>query len=91
MKQRWLIKPHLANEPTRTLELDSPTRDELIILMATAIESVYLQHLNLKTKEALTDERITAASQDHCGTPQPQSNCLPQAIVAEASRPESGK
>ena len=67
MKQRWLIKPLSENVSTPTLQLDPATHDELITLMATAIESVYLPHP--ETHGALTDERTTTASQDQPGTP----------------------
>ena len=66
MKQRWLIEPRPASDSTLTVELASHTHVELVALMATAIESVYLQQANLfqLTTEAHTDERIAAASQD---------------------------
>jgi hypothetical protein len=92
MKQRWLINPLPVNELSPTFELNSPARDELITLMATAIEHVCLQQTNLhqQTHGVPTDE-LTTTSQDHCGAPEPQSDCLPEAIITETSRSESRK
>jgi hypothetical protein len=65
MTQRWLIKPP-ESEATFTSEIDSSTRAELILLMAAAIESVYLQQVNsLERSGEFSDERTTTASQDH--------------------------
>lgn len=66
MKQRWLIEPLPASDSTPTVELASLTHVELVALMATAIESMHLQQANLpqQAKEAHTDDRIAAASQD---------------------------
>ena len=66
MKQRWLIEPLIASNSTLTVELASHTHVELVALMASAIESVHLQQANLpqQAKEAHTDDRIAAASQD---------------------------
>lgn len=42
MKQHWLIEPVPMNEPTLTLPLDPSAREELIDLMAAAIEIAFL-------------------------------------------------
>jgi hypothetical protein len=66
MKQRWLIVPLPASDATPTIELASHTHEELVALMAIAIESMHLQQANLpqQAKEAHTDDRIAATSQD---------------------------
>ena len=66
MQQLWLIKAAAVSESTSPLELDPPTHDELVVLMAAAIESMHFQQANLplKAKEGSTDEPTTTASQD---------------------------
>ncbi len=66
MQQLWLIRAATVSESTTPLELDSRTHEELVVLMAVAIESTYLQQANSPqhAKEASTDEPTTTASQD---------------------------
>jgi hypothetical protein len=65
MKQRWLLKPQ--TESKGIVELDSATRDELVALMATAIECVYLQRdrLSQQPKGAVPHVRTTTESENH--------------------------
>ena len=71
MKQRWLIERQLPNELTLIVPLDSATRDQLIMLMATAIESVCVQHVNVPFQGEPADDPVTPASQDSPRAPQP--------------------
>jgi len=66
MQQLWLIKAAAASESTSPLELDPRTHDELVVLMATAIESMHFQQANLpqQAKETSTDEPTRITSQD---------------------------
>ena len=66
MQQLWLIMAAAASESTSPLELDPRTHDELVVLMATAIESMHFQqaNLSLEAKEASTDDPTTTALQD---------------------------
>ena len=94
MQQLWLIEAAAVSESMPPLELDSRLHDELVVAMAAAIESMHFQQANLplETKDALTYvPTITTTSKDHSGAPQPQSDCLSQTVLAEASRAEPGK
>lgn len=66
MIQLWLLDPIPARELEPAIPLDPRTRDELLALMATAIETV---HIN-QAKGATKDERL-AANEDHRTPPQP--------------------
>ncbi len=66
MNQLWLLDPIPARELDPAIPLDLRTRDELLALMATAVESV---HVN-QAKGATKDARL-AADEDHRTPPQP--------------------
>jgi hypothetical protein len=66
VNQLWLLKPIPAREIDPTIPLDPRTRDELLALMAAAIETV---HIN-QEKGATKDERLTA-DEDHRTPPRP--------------------
>ncbi len=66
MNQLWLLEPIPARELEPAIPLDPKTRDELLALMATAIETV---HVN-QAKGATKDARL-AADEDHRTSSQP--------------------
>ncbi len=87
MKHPWLMNQNRGGAVNPAVPLDPKTRDELRALMAKAIEAVHLRQSNGETG----DERRAISHKDHRVTPQPQSDRLSEAIVAEASRSEPGK
>jgi hypothetical protein len=60
VKQLWLLEPIPARELGPAIPLDPRTRDELLALMAIAIETV---HVN-QAKGVAKDARLTA-NEDH--------------------------
>jgi hypothetical protein len=62
MNQHWLFKRPLANESVPILELSATTHDELVRLMAKAIESVCRRQATLQeTTKDESDERTTTS------------------------------
>lgn len=70
MKQRWLIPTLPERESTFSLSLDSPTRDELISLMAEAIEFICFQEAHLLQLDKGTFNDSRNASEDYSETPE---------------------
>jgi hypothetical protein len=66
VNQLWLLEPIPARELDPAIPLDPRTRDELLALMSTAIETV---HVN-QAKGATKDARLTA-NEDHRTSSQP--------------------
>ncbi len=66
MKQLWLLEPPEPTERVPAIPLDPQTRNELLSLMATAIETVHIHQAKGQTK----DEGLAASHEDHGTTPQ---------------------
>jgi hypothetical protein len=75
------------------LELDSHTHDELVALMATAIESMHSQQFLSpeQAQEAPVDKPSTTALQNPRRALEPQGDRLLEAIFAETGQQELGE
>lgn len=67
MKQLWLVEPTVEKEQRPEVPLDPRTRNELLSLMATAIETVHIQQTQGETKDA----PVTVSHEDYGTAPLP--------------------
>ena len=89
MPQLWLPN-RIAKRDGHTdlvLPLDRKVREELLTLMAMAIETLH-RH---RAQGGINDERFSAFNQDHGTAPGAQGDRLPQAVVTQAGCGKPGE
>lgn len=89
MPQLWLINraPDRERQADLVRPLDRKVREELLTLMAMAIETLH-RH---QAQGEMYDERFSVLDQDHGPAPSAQGDRLPQTIVTEAGCGELGE
>jgi hypothetical protein len=89
MPQLWLLNraPERERQADLVLPIDRKVREELLTLMAMAIETLH-RH---QSQGEMCDERFSVLDQDHGTAPSAQGDRLPQTVVSETGRGEPGK
>ena len=89
MPQLWLLNrvPEQDRQSDLVLPLDRKVREELLTLMATAIETLH-KH---QAQGEMYDEQFSVLEQNHGTAPSAQGDRLPQAVVTEAGHRELGE